>query len=225
MQQSSNLIQNYERLKRRMAQACTQAKRPPTDVQFIAVSKTQPIEKINILLEYGHRLFGENRVQEAKDHWQDIRQADLYSDLKLHLIGPLQRNKAKDAVALFDVIETIDRIELLDEVQNQALKLAKTPQFFVQVNSGCEPQKSGVLPDALPALLRHANQQNIPISGLMCIPPVDLAAGPFFAQLHRMALDNGLPHLSMGMSDDFEIAIRFGATHVRIGSALFGARF
>ncbi|MDD3022212.1 MAG: YggS family pyridoxal phosphate-dependent enzyme [Alphaproteobacteria bacterium] len=191
-------------------------------VCLVAVSKFQPDKKIQEALDAGLRVFGENRVQEALTHWQDRRA--VYPDLELHLIGPLQTNKVKEAVALFDVIETVDRPALIDALVKECNKQNKTPRFFVQVNIGEEPQKSGVLPEDLVDLLRYAAQQNMHIDGLMCVPPADEPAGLYFALLRKLAMRHGFSNLSMGMSADYKQAIALGATYIRVGSALFGER-
>lgn len=187
-----------------------------------AVSKTQPPEAINAALAAGLRIFGENRVQEAQGRWSS-RRAGLPA-LELRLIGPLQTNKADDAVALFDVIESVDRGKLARALADAGQKAGVRPRVLIQVNTGAEPQKAGVHPRKADALVAHARDCGLKVEGLMCIPPVEEAAGPHFALLARVAERNDLPVVSMGMSGDFETAIRFGATHVRIGSALFGER-
>lgn len=185
-----------------------------------AVSKTQPPEAIDAALAAGQGVFGENRVQEAQGRWTDRDR----SGLELRLIGPLQTNKAEDAVALFDVIETLDREKLARALAVAAAKVGRTPRVLVQVNTGAEDQKAGVLPKDADALIATARRLSLNIEGLMCIPPAHEAPGPHFALLARIAARNGLKVLSMGMSGDFETAIRFGATHVRLGTALFGER-
>lgn len=185
-----------------------------------AVSKTQPSDAIDAALAAGQRVFGENRVQEAQTRWSGRDR----SGLELRLIGPLQTNKAADAVALFDVIETLDREKLARTLAAAAVKAGKTLRVLVQVNTGAEAQKAGVLPGEADALIAAARGLGLNVEGLMCIPPADEAAGPHFALLARIAARNGLKVLSMGMSGDFETAIRFGATHVRLGTALFGER-
>lgn len=189
---------------------------------LIGVSKGQPAEAVAEALEAGLTDVGENKVQEAHGKWPALRAR--FPAARLHLIGPLQSNKAADAVALFDVIQTLDRPKILDAVANEAAKQGRHPQLLVQVNTGEEPQKGGVAPAGLEALLRHAEQAGLRIAGLMCVPPVEANPAPHFALLQKLAADHELPILSMGMSGDFETAIRFGATHVRIGTALFGAR-
>lgn len=189
---------------------------------LIAVSKQQSDETLDEALALGLRVFGENRVQEAQTHWADRR--PLYPDLQLHLIGPLQSNKAKDAVALFDYIHTVDRISIIDALAREIKKQNKNIPCFIQVNTGDEPQKAGIAPRDLPDFLSYCQSAGLNIIGLMCIPPVDEAAGIHFTFLKKLAKSHGLTELSMGMSDDFETAIKAGATHIRIGSALFGAR-
>jgi PLP dependent protein len=201
----------------RAAQACG---RDPAEITLVAVSKMQPWEAIAPVLAAGQTVFGENRVQEALARWEGKAQG-----LELHLIGPLQTNKAKEAVAFFDVIETLDREKLARVLAEEAGKQGRSPRLYVQVNTGEEPQKAGVIPgkaDAFIAAVRTI--YGLTPEGLMCIPPVDEPPGPHFALLAKVAARNGLSRLSMGMSDDFETAIRFGATSVRVGSAIFGAR-
>ncbi|WP_300391629.1 YggS family pyridoxal phosphate-dependent enzyme [Henriciella sp.] len=192
------------------------------EIELIAVSKRQPDERIKAALDCGQRVFGENRVQEAQDHWSERRNIE---GLKLHLIGPLQSNKSEDAVALFDVIQTVDRPKIVRTLSDAAEKLGRTPDLFIQVNTGEEPQKAGVAPSGLADLVKQT-RETYPgyLKGLMCIPPVDEPAGPHFALLAKLAKENGLEGLSMGMSSDFELAAQFGATHVRVGSAFFGER-
>ena len=187
-----------------------------------AVSKIQPPGAIEAALAADQRVFGENRVQEAQGRWGGRR--GTLPDLELRLIGPLQSNKAADAVALFDVIETLDRPKLVDALAAAGVRAGKTVRVLVQVNTGAEPQKAGVLPGAAGLLIDTARAAGLKVEGLMCIPPADEAPGPHFALLRKIARRNGLEVLSMGMSGDFETAIRFGATHVRVGSALFGER-
>ena len=192
------------------------------DVTLTAVSKTQPPEAIDAALAAGMRVFGENRVQEAQARWNDRR--DGLAGLELRLIGPLQSNKAADAVALFDVIETLDRPKLADALAAAGARLGKTVRVLIQVNTGAEPQKAGVLPGDVASLIEYARAAGLIVEGLMCIPPADEAPGPHFALLRKIARRHGLETLSMGMSGDYETAIRFGATHVRVGSSLFGER-
>lgn len=189
---------------------------------LVAVSKTQPDAAIEAALAAGQIVFGENRVQEAQTRWGDRRAGP--PRLELRLIGPLQTNKVADALDLFDVIETLDRERLAVALAEAAAKRGVAPRLLVQVNTGAEPQKAGVLPGEADVLVARARALGLKVEGLMCIPPVDEAAGPHFALLRRIARRNDLDVLSMGMSDDYETAIRFGATHVRVGSALFGER-
>ena len=185
------------------------------------MTKTQPPEAIDAILAAGQRVFGENRVQEAQRRWTDRRGI---RNLELRLIGPLQTNKAADAVALFDIIETLDRPRLADALAAAAARAGKAVRVLVQVNTGAEPQKAGALPEEADVLIARARSLGLMVEGLMCIPPADEAPEGHFRLLREIALRNGLDVLSMGMSGDFETAIRFGATHVRIGSALFGER-
>jgi pyridoxal phosphate enzyme (YggS family) len=207
----------------RIAEAARAAGRSPDEIILVAVSKTHGADRVRELLEVGHRVFGENRVQEAEGKFPELKAA--FPDLELHLIGPLQTNKARDAVALFDVIQSVDRDRLAAALAKEMEKLGRRPACYIQVNTGEEPQKAGILPkdlDAFVALCR--DQYKLPIVGLMCIPPVDEEPALHFALLAKMAARNGLARLSMGMSADYETAVRLGATHVRVGSALFGAR-
>ena len=206
----------------RIAEAARIARREPADITLIAISKTHGPEAILPLLQAGQRVFGENRVQEAQAKWPALR-AD-YPDVKLHLVGQLQSNKAEDAVDLFDCIHSLDRLSLLTALARAMDKLGKQVPLFVQVNIGAEEQKGGCAIADLPGLLDQARAAALPVMGLMCVPPVGIEPAPFFALLAKLADDNGLPALSRGMSDDFDTAILQGATHVRVGSALFGAR-
>jgi pyridoxal phosphate enzyme (YggS family) len=206
----------------RIARAAVIAGRKPAEVTLIAVSKTHPVEAIEPLLEQGQRVFGENRVQEAAEKWPALR--ERYPDVALHLIGQLQSNKAADAVALFDSIHAVDRPSLVKALGKAMDESGRRPDCFLQVNIGDEPQKGGCAIAELPALLEAARTAGLPVAGLMCLPPADVEPAPYFALLAKLARDHGLTELSMGMSDDFETAVTIGATHVRIGSALFGAR-
>jgi len=206
----------------RMTAAAKAAGRDPSSIILTAVSKTQPPEAIDAALAAGLRVFGENRVQEAQGRWLDRRARR--PDLELRLIGPLQSNKAEDAVALFDVIETLNREKLVGALVSAASKAGRSPRLLVQVNTGEEPQKAGVAPRQADALIALARAQGLTVEGLMAIPPADEAPILHFALLKKIAERNGLGVLSMGMSGDYEVAIRLGATHVRIGSALFGDR-
>ncbi|MEJ1967881.1 MAG: YggS family pyridoxal phosphate-dependent enzyme [Rhizomicrobium sp.] len=214
--------ENLSAIVARIDAARKAAVKPAASTTLIAVSKTQPREAIEPALIAGQRVFGESRVQEAHGKWPAIR-AD-YGDVELHLIGPLQTNKAREAVALFDAIHTLDRAKLADVLRAELDRTDRTPFLFIQVNTGEEPQKAGVLPREADHLIHHARKLGLPLKGLMCIPPADEASAPHFALLQKLAADHGLPLLSMGMSNDFETAIGFGATHVRVGSAIFGDR-
>ncbi len=214
----------YEEILGRIDQAAKGADRAPDDISLVAVSKVQSDDRVQALLQCGHCIFGENRVQEAQGRWGE-RFSDMRPDIELRLIGPLQTNKAEQAVKLFDVIETLDRLKLAGALLRAAEKVGRMPQVFVQVNTGEEVQKSGVMPGALPGFLRDLKTEyDLIPDGLMCIPPVGEAASPHFWWLANMAADHGISSLSMGMSSDFETAIKMGATHIRVGSALFGAR-
>ena len=207
----------------RIAIAADRAGRDPADVTLTAVCKQQPWERVEPVLQAGQRVFGENRVQEAAARWAERR--STISGLELRLIGPLQTNKAAEACVLFDVIETLDRPKLARALADAARRGGVLPRLLVQVNTGEEPQKSGVLPAAVDSLVAECRDAlGLPIEGLMCIPPADEEPAPHFALLAKIAARNGLSRLSMGMSDDFETAVRFGATSVRVGSALFGER-
>jgi pyridoxal phosphate enzyme (YggS family) len=204
----------------RISRACEAAGRAREDVTLVAVSKQQPWEAVAPVLAAGQKVFGENRVQEAEARWSEHR-----AGIELRLIGPLQSNKAREAVAFFDVIESLDREKLAMALAEEAQRQGKSPRLYLQVNTGEEPQKAGVIPaeaDAFVALCRGT--YGLAIEGLMCIPPAAEPPGPHFALLGKIAARNGIARLSMGMSEDFETAIRFGATSVRVGSALFGAR-
>jgi len=206
-----------------MDEAAKSADRAMNDTSLVAVSKMQPEPRIAAALEYGHRLFGENRVQEAQERWAD-RRAD-YPDLELRLVGPLQSNKTGDAVALFDVIETLDREKLAKAIVKEADKQGRMPRLYVQINTGEEDQKAGISPAEADAFLEAVRETHgLPVEGLMCIPPVGEAPAMHFALLAKIARRNGLDKLSMGMSGDYETAIHYGATSVRVGSALFGER-
>ncbi|UWQ18133.1 YggS family pyridoxal phosphate-dependent enzyme [Jannaschia sp. M317] len=206
----------------RIDAACTDANRAPGDVSLIAVSKVQPDARVEAVLQSGHRIFGENRVQEAQGKWPAW--LDRFNGVELHLLGPLQSNKVRPAVELFDVIHTIDRPKLARRIADIAQELGRAPRLFVQVNTGAEPQKAGVLPDGVDALVAEMRGMDLSVTGLMCIPPVEDDPAPHFDLLADLAARNGLDGLSMGMSADFETAIAHGATHVRVGSAIFGAR-
>lgn len=214
--------ENLKTILARIDAARKAAVAPAPSTTLIAVSKTHGATQIRPLLEAGHRVFGENRVQEALGKWPELK-AD-YPDIELHLIGPLQSNKTKEAVALFDAIHTLDRPKLIDALKTEIARCGRSPTLFIQINTGEEAQKAGVAPKDAPALIALARDAGLSLKGLMCIPPVDVEPSPHFALLSKIAKAHELPLLSMGMSADFETAIKFGATHVRVGSALFGAR-
>lgn len=201
---------------------CKPARREPADITLIAVSKTHPAERIEPLIAAGQRVFGENRVQEAQGKWPALRAA--HPDIALHLIGQLQSNKAEEAVALFDCIHSLDRPSLLTALARAMDKAGRQVPCFVQVNIGDEAQKGGCALADLPGFLDQVRAADVPLAGLMCLPPADIEPAPFFALLAKLASDHGLAGLSMGMSGDYETAVMLGATHVRVGSALFGAR-
>ncbi|WP_374301869.1 YggS family pyridoxal phosphate-dependent enzyme [Paracoccus sp. (in: a-proteobacteria)] len=209
-------------IRRRIAAAETRAGRAPGSVTLIAVSKVQPADRVTAALEAGQRVFGENYVQEAQGKWPGWRAR--FPGVELHMIGPLQSNKTKAAVELFDAIHTLDRMTLARKLAQQIADQGRSPQLFIQVNTGDEPQKAGILADELPVFLSSCGDLGLSPQGLMCIPPEDADPLPHFRLLRRLAGDHGLPNLSMGMSADFETAIAEGATHVRVGSAIFGAR-
>ena len=206
----------------RIEKAAKEANRDPSDITLIAVSKVQPNERVEAVLKEGHRSFGENRVQEAAGKWPDFR--ETYSGIDLHLIGPLQTNKARQAFELFDMIHTLDRPKLAKTFARLADEMGHCPPLFIQVNTGEEPQKAGVHPDDTDDFVKECQALSLPVRGLMCIPPINETPSLHFALLRKLAERNGLRQLSMGMSDDFEQAIAFGATHIRVGSALFGER-
>lgn len=211
-----------QQIKTRIAAAEVASGRAAGSVRLIAVSKVQPPERVEAVLEEGHRLFGENYVQEAAGKWPAWRAR--FPDVQVHMIGPLQSNKAKQAVELFEAIHSVDRPSLAKKLASLAQARGTCPELFVQVNTGEEPQKAGVLPADLDDFLATCRGMDLPVAGLMCIPPEGEDARPHFAALRGMAERNGLSGLSMGMSSDFETAIAEGATHVRVGSAIFGAR-
>ena len=211
-----------EEVRERIAHACKVAGREPHEVTLVAVSKTHAAEAIEPLLEAGQQVFGENRVQEAAGKWPQLR--ERWPAAELHLVGQLQSNKAGDAVALFDCIHSLDRPSLVTALARAMDKAGRRVPCFVQVDIGEEPQKGGCAIAELPALLEQAREADIPLVGLMCVPPLGVEPAPFFALLDKLAGDHGLPGRSMGMSGDFETAIMLGATHVRVGTALFGER-
>ena len=206
----------------RIANAAMKAQRQKGDVTLIAVSKVQPNTRVEAILQEGHRTFGENKVQEAAGKWPDFR--ETYDHIDLHLIGPLQTNKARQAMELAQAIHTLDRPKLATTLARLAQDIGHCPDLFVQVNTGEEPQKSGILPGDADTFIKDVRALDLPIKGLMCIPPVDEEPSLHFALLAKIAARNGLSGLSMGMSSDFESAIALGATHVRVGSAIFGDR-
>ncbi|MBL8571769.1 MAG: YggS family pyridoxal phosphate-dependent enzyme [Phreatobacter sp.] len=221
----SDAVSRLAGVKDAIAKAESDAKRPAGSVALVAVSKTFPAEAIEPVLAAGQRVFGENYVQDAKAKWPELRQR--YPDAQVHMIGPLQSNKAKEAIGLFDVIETLDRPSLARELQKEIQKAGGTraPRFLVQVNTGAEPQKGGVVPEEADAFVKACREQyGLAVEGLMCIPPADEPPAPHFALLTTIARRNGLKVISMGMSADYPVAIAMGATHVRVGSAIFGSR-
>jgi PLP dependent protein len=230
MADASSTLTRYRDIANRIENTRKNVPLAPKQVKLIAVAKAHPVEAMLPLLQAGHRVFGENKVQETEEKWPALRAQ--YPDIELHLIGSLQSNKAKEALEIFDVIETVDRPSLVDAiVKARGLGLeaqGRCKEFYIQVNIGEEPQKGGVLPKDLHALLHYITQcpmpNALPISGLMCVPPADKNPAPYFALMYKMAKEHRLSQLSMGMSGDFETAIRFGATHVRVGTALFGER-
>ena len=220
--EGERIVAGLAAVKAAIAAAARAAGRDPAAVSLVAVSKTHPAATIRPALAAGHRSFGENRVQEAEGKWPLLKSD--YPDLVLHLIGPLQRNKVRRAVRLFDVIESIDRADLADAVAQAAAAEGRRPAVFIQVNTGEEPQKAGVFPDATDALVQVCRGCGLDLRGLMCIPPVDEEPSLHFALLREIAWRNGIDGLSMGMSGDFPVAVQFGATHVRVGTAIFGHR-
>ena len=211
-----------DEVRARIAKAAALARRKADDVTLIAVSKTHDAAVIEPLLAAGQRVFGENRVQEAQGKWPALK--ETWPDARLHLIGQLQSNKADEAVALFDAIHSVDRPSLVVALGKAMAKAGKRPDCFLQVNVGEEAQKGGCLPAELPALIAEAEAAELPVAGLMCIPPADVEPAPYFALLAKLARRHGLAGLSMGMSGDYETAVTIGGSHVRVGTALFGAR-
>jgi PLP dependent protein len=210
-------------VRRDIETACTEARREAASVTLVAISKTFGADAITPVIAGGQRVFGENRVQEAKAKWPALK--ERHPDIELHLVGPLQSNKAKEAVALFDAIHSVDRPSLCEALAKEIAKQGRAPMLFVEVNTGAEAQKAGVLPEAADAFLKACRETyGLSIAGLMCIPPADEPPAPHFALTAKIAERNGLRLLSMGMSADFPLAIRFGATHVRVGTAIFGHR-
>jgi pyridoxal phosphate enzyme (YggS family) len=216
-------VANLREVRGIIARAARDFGRDPRDVRLVCVTKTVPAERIRPVIEAGERIFGENRVQEARGKWPDFKAE--HPDVELHLIGPLQTNKGREAVALFDAIETLDRPSLAKVLAAEIQRAGRAPKLLVQVNTGAEPQKAGILPqDADPFIAQCRAEYGLEPVGLMCLPPLDEQVSPHFALLAKIAARNGLTQLSMGMSADYELAIQLGATHVRIGSAIFGAR-
>lgn len=219
----TEISQNLQAVQKQIAEATLATGRSPEAVHLVAVSKTHPIESVEEAIKAGQRLFGENRVQEAVAKFGPLR--EKYPGLELHLIGPLQTNKVDEAVALFDVIQTLDRPKLAEALAKEMEKQGRTPRLYIEVNTGNEPQKAGMAPDEVERFLRECESvHGLKISGLMCIPPFDEDPRPHFELMRDLAKKLNLPHLSMGMSADFETAIACGATEVRVGTAIFGSR-
>ena len=224
MSTTTNILESpLGKVQAEIARACVEARRDPASVTLVAISKTFGAEAIEPVIAAGQRVFGENRVQEAKAKWPALR--ERHPGIELHLVGPLQSNKAKEAVALFDAIHSVDRPSLAEALAKEIARQNRRPALLVEVNTGAEPQKAGVLPEKADAFLKTCRDDyGLVISGLMCIPPADEPAAPHFALTAKIAKRNGLALLSMGMSADFPLAIAFGATHVRVGTAIFGER-
>ncbi len=220
---TNHVAEALQTVKARLARSAQDAGRPEGSVQLVCVSKTKSADEIRPALDAGERVFGENRVQEAQKKWPDLRRD--YPGIELHLIGPLQTNKVREAVATFDVIETLDRPRLAEALAKELQTTERRPELYVEVNTGSEPQKAGILPEDADAFILFCRETcGLPVTGLMCIPPADEQASPHFALLATIARRNGLAKLSMGMSADYELGIQLGATLVRVGSAIFGAR-
>jgi pyridoxal phosphate enzyme (YggS family) len=223
MQQLNTPVERLAAVRDAIAKACADAGRDPRSVTLVAISKTFDVDDIEPVIACGQRIFGENRVQEAKAKWPGL--TARHPGLELHLVGSLQSNKARDAISLFDAIHSVDRPSLAKALAQEIERQGKSPLLFVEVNTGAEPQKGGVLPEAVDAFLKSCRETyRLTISGLMCIPPADEPPAPHFALTAKIAKRNGLKLLSMGMSADFATAIAFGATHVRVGTAIFGHR-
>jgi len=219
----TNAVEQLRTVQATIAKAEREARRQPGAVTLVAVSKTFAAEDIRPVIEAGQRVFGENRVQEAQGKWPALKQA--FPDIELHLIGPLQSNKAREAVALFDVVETVDREKIAAELAKEIARQGRAPRLYVQVNTGSEPQKAGIEPrEAVAFVERCRAVHGLAVEGLMCIPPADENPGPHFALLEKLGKEAGVEKLSMGMSGDYETAVAFGATSVRVGSAIFGSR-
>ena len=213
---------SYSEITQRVSAACAAAERAQESVTLIAVSKEQPEERVLPVLQTGHRIYGENRVQEAAGKWPAWQ--ERFGQVELHLLGPLQTNKARQAMGLFQVIHSLDRPKLARTLARLAQDLGTCPDLFIQVNTGHELQKAGILPEEADSFIADCRALDLPVIGLMCIPPADEAPAPHFTALREIAQRNGLTGLSMGMSGDFETAIALGATHIRVGAAIFGAR-
>ncbi len=222
MTQQTGLHDRYWALREGIERAARMAGRDPASVQLVVASKTQPVEAIESLIQIGHRLFGENRVQEAVMKWLPLKQK--YPDVKLHLIGPLQTNKTKDAVRLFDVIETLDRVRLVHTLAQEQIKQDKRLRYMIEVNIGSEPQKSGIAEAGVTQLLAECHASQLGVDGLMCVPPAGQDASPYFRRMSMLGQELCLSYLSMGMTADYPVAIASGATHVRVGTAIFGPR-
>ncbi|UGX85937.1 YggS family pyridoxal phosphate-dependent enzyme [Phyllobacterium meliloti] len=219
----STAVEHLLAVRKAIAKAEAEANRPEGSVTLVAVSKTFEADEIRPVLDAGQRIFGENRVQEAQSKWPGLR--NDYEGIELHLIGPLQSNKSEDAVALFDVIETVDREKIAVALASEMKKQNRFPKLYVQVNTGSEPQKAGIEPKEAVAFVKRCREvHGLNIDGLMCIPPAEENPGPHFALLEKIAREAGVEKLSMGMSGDYEVAVGFGATSVRVGSAIFGSR-
>ena len=224
MTSSASVVESpLAKVRGEIACACAQARRDPATVTLVAITKTFGAAAIEPVIAQGQRVFGENRVQEAKSKWPPLR--ERYGGLELHLVGPLQSNKAKEAVAMFEAIHSLDRPSLAEALAKEIAKQGRKPALFIEVNTGAEPQKAGVLPEQADGFVAACrNRYGLEIAGLMCLPPAHEAPAPHFALTAKIARRNGLAFLSMGMSADFSIAIQFGATHVRVGTAIFGER-
>src|SRR5438128_2279654 len=224
MSGATNVLETpLAKVRDQIARACAEARRDPASVTLVAISKTFGADAIEPVIAAGQRVFGENRVQEAKAKWQPLKQH--HGGIELHLVGPLQSNKAKEAVALFDAIHSVDRASLAETLAKEIARQGRQPTLFVEVNTGAEPQKAGVLPEQTDAFIAACRgTYGLSIAGLMCIPPADEPPAPHFALTAKIARRNGLRFLSMGMSADFALAVEFGATHVRVGTAIFGKR-
>ena len=219
----SGAVEQLAIVKDRIATAEREAKRRASAVTLVAVTKTFDADVVRSVIEAGQRVFGENRVQEAQGKWPELKAE--FPDIELHLIGPLQSNKTKEAVALFDVIETVDREKIAAELAKEIARQGRTPKLYVQVNTGSEPQKAGIEPREAVAFVKRCREEyGLEIDGVMCIPPLEENPGPHFALLAKLAKEAGVEKLSMGMSSDYELAVAFGATSVRVGSAIFGVR-